>query len=103
MIDSGTNSRIDHPSIFLSHSTRRFSYYIDYGESARELRDRFTRQTASIRAAITNLEKQIAPNDLCVTALHFRDVVRADPMPDSDQALFTFPFRYAVCTYALSL
>ena len=98
---------------------------MDYGEFAREWRDRFTRQTVSIRAAITNLEKQIAPNDLKalrsgqlaspafteqairnimgVTALHFRDVVRANPMPDSDQALFTFPFRYAVCTYALSL
>jgi hypothetical protein len=98
---------------------------MDYGVFAHEWRDRFTRQTVSIRAAITNLEKQIAPSDLKalrsgqlasptftkqavrnimgVTALHFRDVVRADPMPDSEQALFTFPFRYAVCTYALSL
>ena len=97
----------------------------DYGLSASEWRERFTRQTLSIREGIRNLEKQITSDDLKalrsgqlaspafteqavrnimgVTALHFRNVVRADPMPDSDQALFTFPFRYAVCTYALSL
>jgi hypothetical protein len=95
------------------------------GKVAREWRDQMTRQAESVRRGLANLADRIKPEDLKalrigqlassaftdqvvrdimgLTALHFRDVVRLDPIPSSDEALFTFPFRYAVCAYALSL
>jgi hypothetical protein len=97
----------------------------EFGNSVQEAKERFTRLSVSIRAAIGELEAQFTPDDLRairagkkpslsfsehalknimgLTALYFRDVVRADPMPDSDQVLFSLPFRYVVCSYALSL
>ncbi len=97
----------------------------EFGNSVQETRERFTRLSVSIRTAIGELEGQFTPDDLRairagekpslsfsehaltnimgLTALYFRDVVRADPMPDLHQVLFSLPFRYVVCSYALSL
>ena len=96
-----------------------------FGNSIQETRERFTRLSASIRTAIGELEGQFTRDDLRairagkkpslsfsenaltnimgLTALYFRDIVRADRMPDSNQVLFSLPFRYVVCSYALSL
>lgn len=87
-------------------------------------KNRITRKTESVRAGIAELEKRINPEDLKairtgklaspaftqqavsdimgLTALYFRNAVGLE-MPNSDEALFTFVFRYAVCAYALSL
>ena len=92
---------------------------------AKQWRDRMTTKTAAIREGLSNLAARIDPGDLKairtgqaasrtftdqtvadimgITALHYRDIIRLDRMPSSDEALFTFPFRYAVCVYALSI
>jgi hypothetical protein len=108
-----------------NRSQRLSAGIAEFGNSVQETRERFTRLSVSIRAAIGELEEQFTPDDLRairagkkpslsfsehaltnimgLTALYFRDVVRADPMPDPDQVLFSLPFRYVVCSYALSL
>ncbi len=97
----------------------------EFGNSIQETRERFTRLSVPIRTAIGELEGQFTRDDLRairagkkpslsfsenaltnimgLTALYFQDIVRADRMPDSKQVLFSLPFRYVVCSYALSL
>lgn len=95
------------------------------GIAANSWKNRITQKTESVRAGIAHLKERINPDDLKairtgklaspafteqavsdimgLTSLYFRDVVRLERMPNSDEALFTFIFRYAVCAYALSL
>lgn len=97
----------------------------DKGDAARQWMDRILQKTASVRSGLENLEKRIDAEDLKairrghvaspaftnqvvadimgLTALHFRDVACLHRMPSDEEALFTFPFRYAVCAYTLSL
>jgi len=106
--------------------SKRMSLAIsEFGKSVQETRERFTRLAAPIREAIGELEAQFTAEDLRairahkkpsvsfsqhalknimgLTALYFRNVVGANPMPDPDRVLFSLAFRYAVCSYALSL
>jgi hypothetical protein len=95
------------------------------GDVANEWKSRITQKTESVRTGIATLKGRISPDDLKsvragklasraftdqlvedimgLTALYYRDTVRLNPMPDSEEALFTFIFRYALCAYALSL
>jgi hypothetical protein len=100
-------------------------HIIEMGASFRKSKEQFTRASECIREAIGELDAQFTANDLRairagqkpsvtfsanalknimgLTALYFRDVVHADPMPDADGVLYSLPFRYVVCSYALSL
>jgi hypothetical protein len=97
----------------------------DKGNVANSWKNRITQKTESVRNGIATLKQRINPDDLRairggklaspaftdqlvsdimgLTALYFRDAVRLQPMPDSDEAVYTFIFRYALCAYALSL
>jgi hypothetical protein len=97
----------------------------EFGKSAQEARERFTRLASPIREAIGDLAAQFTneeirairarrkpsvsfsenalKNIMGLSGQYFRDVVGANPMPDPARVLYSLAFRYAVCSYALSL
>jgi hypothetical protein len=50
-----------------------------------------------------SLSKRIINDILLTTALHFRDAAGFTEMPIARDAIYSFPFRYALCSYLLSL
>jgi hypothetical protein len=98
---------------------------VEMGRRFRASKEQFTRVSERIREAIAELDAQFTPSDLHairtgrkpsvtfsenalknimgLTGLYFQNIVHADPMPDADKVLYSLPFRYVVCSYALSL
>jgi hypothetical protein len=93
--------------------------------NAKDHFDKLLGSAETIRTGITLLAKSLTPlelnalrtrkpvpesftdktvkNILHVTALHFRDAAGMRSMPSVQDAFYSFPFRYALCSYALSL
>lgn len=66
-----------------------------HGEDLKDLR---TGKPISSRLA-----KRILRDILTITMLHYRDVIGWDVLPDEKNVIYSFPFRYALCSYSLNL
>jgi hypothetical protein len=66
--------------------------------TAADLKDLRTNQTVS-----ANLSRRIVKDILTVTARCFKNEFGVDKLPLVKDAIYSFPFRFAVCSYVLAL